>query len=53
MMKKYKFEIQNCIIIEEEGVDLEDAERKVIESLMDGAYDEQMTTNPTISEVQE
>ena len=52
MTKKYRFEIQNCITVDMEGEDAEDARMKIIENMEDYA-DEMVDGSAYVSDGEE
>lgn len=52
-MKKYRFEIQECLSVDIEATDKETARMIVINRLNGGAYNEEMTSNPYVSDGEE
>lgn len=49
MPKKFSFEIQALIVVEEEGADAEEARLRVMDKLHSGYYDDDLNRDPYVS----
>lgn len=52
-MTKYKFEIQTLITVEVEAVNKDDARCMVSDNFRDGFYDDEMHSDPCVSDGEE